>query len=507
MFLLIVLAALHCASAATTCDCDYASTVTDEKEFAFCVAMREGRALIGTALDPSGMTRDGSWISYDSGKSTMIHNFSAPSKESLHLAIIALALSHNLEAQLFIVAGQCRTNDLGNCITLAKERGAEVAFTMLKKKMDVLEQWNEQNPGYGGYLPWFRMTGAGKLVPVLPDWNLRIPGLDNGEMIWGLIAAREALLQLGNDTSYLSLGARIEAYLEVMSRSAFSAWRSNSSCIRAITIVKSAIANPDGQNFADSHEGGCLDDPYEGEMLIVWMTLLNRTAMADVWKAKHAKALFFKGAMVQQGFWFSAHEQWKYVFLPYSLLPFQHAILLNGEKARTSYANECGFSGMFASVTNVTRNGTSGFPPYLSGAGIAELASQPVNSTYVVTPYSTWVLMLVNRSCGLTWYRNMIIAPGMSGPLGSSAAISRDGKSIAPVITWDSKATTVLGIMGGVADIVASFLARKMLLKPFLQQITEFYGPILGNASVTKDLSFMSPNRSIPKMLRSFCSN
>lgn len=36
-----------------------------------------------------------------------------------------------------------------------------------------------------------------------------------------------------------------------------------------------------------------------------------------------------------RGYWFSAHETWKYLFLPYDNVPLTHNLIVNGEKART----------------------------------------------------------------------------------------------------------------------------------------------------------------------------
>ena len=78
------------------------------------------------------------------------------------------------------------------------------------------------------------------------------------------------------------------------------------------------------------------------------------------------------GAVVtaQRGFWFSAHEQWKALLLPYLDLPLVHSIFGNCERARTWDAARNGVPGLFASVTDVTRGGSIDIPDYISAAGI-----------------------------------------------------------------------------------------------------------------------------------------
>lgn len=62
---------------------------------------------------------------------------------------------------------------------------------LLQRKLDSLRRWNATSPGYGGFLPWFQVGHQG-IVP-LSGWNGRMPGLDNGEMLWGIVAAAQGI--------------------------------------------------------------------------------------------------------------------------------------------------------------------------------------------------------------------------------------------------------------------------------------------------------------------------
>jgi len=42
----------------------------------------------------------------------------------------------------------------------------------------------------------------------------------------------------------------------------------------------------------------------------------------------------------------------------------------------------------------------------------------------------------------------------MQGPFGSTEAINVSGTEISPLVTWDSKITTVLAMLGGVSNLV-----------------------------------------------------
>ena len=73
---------------------------------------------------------------------------------------------------------------------------------------------------------------------------------------------------------------------------------------------------------------------------------------------------------VQRGFWFSSHEQWKVLLLPYLSLPLVRDVFANCERARTHDARSSGVPGLFASVSDVASGGTIDIPDYISAAGI-----------------------------------------------------------------------------------------------------------------------------------------
>ena len=52
------------------------------------------------------------------------------------------------------------------------------------------------------------------------------------------------------------------------------------------------------------------------------------------------------------------------------------------------------------------------------------------------------------------WYHNMISGPAGQTRFGSVESIEIKGDAVSPLVTWDSKITTVLGILGGVFDLI-----------------------------------------------------
>jgi hypothetical protein len=84
-------------------------------------------------------------------------------------------------------------------------------------------------------------------------------------------------------------------------------------------------------------------------------------------------------------------------------------LLINAEKVRSWDANIKKRPGMLASVTgNLTENGN---PEYWSDCGVPEVSFQKVYHDYVVTPYSTMAMFLVERNVAAAWYHNMISGP------------------------------------------------------------------------------------------------
>lgn len=169
-----------------------------------------------------------------------------------------------------------------------------------------------------------------------------------------------------------------------------------------------------------------------------------------------------KNVTVQEGFWFSTHEQWKALLLPYYTpeLDIVRRVFRNAEVARTFDAYAAGSPGLLASINDVT-DGSEDIPDYISAAGIPGISWQQIDRRDVITPYGSFGLMLHNLTAGLCWYNNMLRGPRMQSKFGSTEAINVNGTEISPLTTWDSKITTVLGMLGGVGPIVEKALMRE----------------------------------------------
>lgn len=67
------------------------------------------------------------------------------------------------------------------------------------------------------------------------------------------------------------------------------------------------------------------------------------------------------------------------------------------------------------------------------------------------------------------------------------------GTNIAPVLTWDSKANGILGMIGGIADIVKNYLQRDHLYDRFVSVIDREYYQAFGDVDVAETVPPLVP--------------
>lgn len=118
----------------------------------------------------------------------------------------------------------------------------------------------------------------------------------------------------------------------------------------------------------------------------------------------------------------------------------------------------------------------------------------------------------------------MLAAPRGQGPFGSSAAVATNGRNVCPLLTWDSKTTTVLAALGGVAALTreqlhlwpaniaaggeeeeeAAAAAAATALDSFVSIVDSEWGRLFPEAAgrVNKlpghEMAFAAPTASIP---------
>lgn len=417
----------------------------------------------------NGMTYDGTLLDQTTGLppagETGLHNFSAASKESLHVMLLAQALAGN--------------QDAARVISPQKPWAApEAAFKVMEQKLHTYLEFNRTFPGFGGYLPWYNNTFA-TLKPT-DDWVDRLPALDNGELVWAVYAAVQALSSNRNP-HYRRLASQWQSWLEYNQKHAKIFYHGSGRVCAVITLDQTLPPNDPKQNY--SCEGtALLDDPYEGELFTFWLYFFGSLPQQDkiaLWTVKRPKLhsaeydIQDKGPItVQKGYWFSSHEQWKILEMPYYDVDIVRRVFNNGERARTCNSNVLNIPGMYASVNNVT-DSSGQIIGYISNAGIPSIAFITDQELDVITPYSVFPTALAEgrkgRSVGMAWYWNMIEGKKMQNPYGTTESERVDGTAVSSFVSWDSKITTVVSLLGGVSDLVREGLKKERLYGEFLE--------------------------------------
>jgi hypothetical protein len=515
----VVVVALFCDLSITSesCNCRFASQFSvqslltsqeEQNDFLSCVMEWEGNFHQIAYNQNTGMTYDGYGINYTTGQlqPDTLHFWSAPSKESLHLMVIARAIWGNTNAQKFL-----SPSNLSN--------GVPLALSILTRKLNSIDQWNSKYPGFGGYLAWFYNYDSG-IVPA-DGWSNAVPSLDNGEMIWGWYAVQVALERFtkgdcGTNCQLAEeINVRVQKYLSLLASTALTIFYENG-YFRSVATIENNQITPfqDPENYGsdcDPTQAGAvcyLDDPYEGEMFVFFVDLYatwpDENTRNQIWVNKRAKlqAVNFDtpdgSITVQRGWWFSSHEQWKYLALPYlsgSLI--NRRVFLNGERARVRNSDNLNVCGLHASVSDVCAPGCVSIPDYLSATGIPEISFQQQQLNTVVTPYGAYPVILANFSVGLTWYLATIQGPRMQNPFGSTEGINISATAISPVVTWDSKITTVASMLGGVAELTEVGLQRDGKYQRFIDVVNHEWERVFKKLE-GEHLDFVPPTNAFP---------
>jgi hypothetical protein len=203
----------------------------------------------GIGYDPaSGYTYDGHPLNYTTGALYgEPHLFSAPSKESIHLSVLALAIEGNKYAQKF--AG-----------------GFEKAIATLELKIKGYNAFNKTYPGFGCFTPWVGFDSATGTYNPIESWAVpihKVPGLDNGEWFWAIYATVQSLRKLG--PKYSKLAGEFEAFMQCQKDNAKTIFYRGNGDTSAVAYVYDPYIAPNGNASNYGQESGWLNDPYEGE--------------------------------------------------------------------------------------------------------------------------------------------------------------------------------------------------------------------------------------------------
>jgi len=239
-------------------------------------------------------------------------------------------------------------------------------------------------------------------------------------------------------------------------------------------------------------------------------TNLNNTEIEHIWIRKRAKMQTAyltvriqnttQYITVERGWWFSAHEKWKYLSLPYLDIEVNRRLFNNGERARTIYSALNKIPGLFASVNRPKSDHPDG---YISATGIQELAFQHVEDRDVITPYAAFPLFLASFDHGLVWYAHMLNGSKMQGPYGSTESFNFTNQAICNLVTWDAKTTTVVAILGGVSSIVKEAMIKGGIYDKFYKRVNTEWSAAYPNIT-GESLPFLLPSMELSKHREDF---
>ena len=232
-----------------------------------------------------------------------------------------------------------------------------------RRKIATYRRFNSYYPGFGGFLPWFHVDAVTGLAPQPPHWVDAVPSLDNGELVWCMYALVQAL----HDAHETALALDYQNYLDMLTANTLMIfYQPDVHAFAAEVHIVDVRAQPSPDNYKNNDPNYFLDDPYEGELFIFWCDLfcdwsgVPATERESVWRRKRAKLVALNATLadgtavtVQQGNWYSAHELWKLMELPYLQVPEAQRVFRNGEAVRARLMRDAGVGGMLASVVRI----------------------------------------------------------------------------------------------------------------------------------------------------------
>ncbi|KAE9378230.1 putative GPI anchored protein [Stipitochalara longipes BDJ] len=440
----------------------------------------------------NGMSYDGTLLDETTGLAMAKHPFSAASKESLQIMIYAHAIAGSPQAARFLSPDNLAA-------------APDIAIDIMILKLKTYLQFNQTYPGFGGFLPWY--TGDSQDIVPTWDWVNRVPALDNGELIWAVYSAIQAM-ESSSTRNCQNLAKQWQAWLDYTKVTAAKIFYAGNGAVCAVTDIgnQSFYINDPRQTYK-CEGSGTLNDPYEGELFTWWLYFFGGLSQNDkntLWTVKRPQLVsveYNRGGVgpitVQKGYWFSAHEQWKVMEMPYYDVDLVKRLFTNAERARTCNSVVIKIPGMFASVNNSTDPTTGQIIGYISNAGIPSIANQTIQELDVITSYSVFPVVLLDNAVGMAWWKNMADGKKMQNPYGSSESTRVDGTAMSSFVSWDSKITTVNAILGGVSDLVRQKMKTDGIYDGFISVTQREYGAVFRNLK-GEDINFCLPSETVP---------
>lgn len=293
-----------------------------------------------------------------------------------------------------------------------------------------------------------------------------------------------AIQALNKTPSYRALATQWTSWLHYNAHHAARIFYRPTGHVCAVVDLDQTLHPNDPKQNYTCEGSNLLNDPYEGELftwyLYFFSTALTPTDKSALWTTKRPllQSVDYntRGGVgpitVQRGYWFSSHEQWKLLEMPYTDIPLLHRLFTNAERARTCNSNVLKIPGTYASVNNITSPRDNQIEGYISNAGIPSISFITEQELDVITPYSVFPTVLFDRGVGAAWLWDMLQGKKMQNPYGTTESERIDGTGVSSFVSWDSKITTVVALLGGVGDLAREGLKNEGLYGEFLR-VTE----------------------------------
>jgi len=404
-----------------------------------------GMSQLGLTCDHCDLQPDGTPIK----KGECGASYTAASKESLHIGMLALVVNRTRLAWHWMAGAP------------SESAAVSTAVDRLTSIIGAYEAFIKRYPGLGGFLPWVTVTSQG--FELSQTTNVMVPALDNGQLAFAMLAASQALKQVGQP----ALAGRYRAYVTAMGKAVNLLWLWDDGKAGSTSQVKDALQPVSKSNRVLT---GKSSYPFEGELMIFFQDLYGSWSSTSdkqqLWlpvryytrqtKDLTGSSLPNGPITVQEGWRFSAHEMWKYMILPYFDYAMARRVFMNGERARTWNSHMQSIPGLLASCYDEKHK-------YHDNYGTLPLSmgyTPPSASDLMVTPYAAFPTTLADRGHGLAWHRAMVSRPEMQSVLGSveSSQAIKTEPQVAQTTSWDTKVTMNIAALGGTSDLLRAAL-------------------------------------------------
>lgn len=439
----------------------------------------------------SGLTYDGFNLLSRSPR-----DWSAASKEALHLSLLALALQGNNDyAELFVAGTDTDSRQI-----------RAMALDLLRKKLNAYEEFDRRFPGYGGFLPWWHFRGQ----PVPTDtWSWRVPSLDNGLWFFALYGAARVLKENGDTELAAGYRRRCER-LAATAPAIFLDTATGSPLLRTEATISDTLVsvqlNRYGTNLINGHPG-YLNDDYEGvlfRLFFDFFTDVPDEIKDELWHADTSRRTEYQigetKIPIRMGFRYSAHELWPLLQLPIGRVPLAGAILRQGEIARADYFNRHHTRGLAASVNGADQDGKEVYVQ----AGIPDLATarEVEIRDDIITPYAAFPLIVTDPEVGLAWWQAMLEQGLVSPEYGALESLDLRTGTVWATATFDVKGTAALALAGGTGDLIADALRADGLYARFVSRIDARYRALFSESDIVSGLTpALPPAAPVPTVV------